>query len=208
MKRVKGSKTLEINKQEFIEISHKYTKLLVDIGTGDGRYVYKNAILNPQNLYIGIDPNQKQLETYSKKANKNKVENCIFIIGSIEIPIPELYKSADEISIIFPWGTLLKAIATRETHLLKNIRDMLKDHGKLVIIFGYEKDFEPTEYERLALTEVNPEEIRSELSKFFSNSNVTLDLINTKEMKEIESTWGKKLSFNPYRKIHKLEITI
>jgi tRNA G46 methylase TrmB len=33
-----------------------FEKNFLDIGTGDGRYVYKSALLNPQSLYIGIDP--------------------------------------------------------------------------------------------------------------------------------------------------------
>lgn len=41
--------------------------VIVDIGTGDGRYVYRSARADPGRFYIGIDPQRKPLEKVSEK---------------------------------------------------------------------------------------------------------------------------------------------
>ena len=33
--------------------------VIIDIGTGDGRFVYQSARQNPNKFYIGIDPNTR-----------------------------------------------------------------------------------------------------------------------------------------------------
>ena len=33
--------------------------VIIDIGTGDGRFVYQSARRNPNKFYIGIDPNTR-----------------------------------------------------------------------------------------------------------------------------------------------------
>jgi tRNA G46 methylase TrmB len=41
--------------------------VVIDIGTGDGRFVYQSARQNPKKFYIGIDPNVRPLEKISEK---------------------------------------------------------------------------------------------------------------------------------------------
>jgi 16S rRNA (adenine(1408)-N(1))-methyltransferase len=41
--------------------------VIIDIGTGDGRFVYQSARRNPKKFYIGIDPNVRPLEKISEK---------------------------------------------------------------------------------------------------------------------------------------------
>jgi 16S rRNA (adenine(1408)-N(1))-methyltransferase len=45
--------------------------VIVDIGTGDGRFVYQCARENPARFYIGIDANAKPLEKVSMRATRN-----------------------------------------------------------------------------------------------------------------------------------------
>ena len=44
--------------------------VIIDIGTGDGRFVYQSARENPNKFYIGIDANAKPLEKISMKATR------------------------------------------------------------------------------------------------------------------------------------------
>lgn len=84
MKAVRGN-NLETLSFPLKQVLKDFESVNVDIGTGDGRYVYKKASENPRKYYIGVDPSQKQLSVYSKKAVKNKLNNCMFVIGSIEV---------------------------------------------------------------------------------------------------------------------------
>jgi hypothetical protein len=88
--------------------------VVIDIGTGDGRFVSAAARKNPAKFYIGIDANIKPLEKISMKATRNPAKgglpNVLFIQAAIENLPEELDATADEIHIHFPWGSLLRAV--------------------------------------------------------------------------------------------------
>ncbi|HKP68224.1 MAG TPA: hypothetical protein VJV05_03000, partial [Pyrinomonadaceae bacterium] len=52
------------------QIIAPYERVVIDIGTGDGRFVSTCARENPQHFYIGIDANVKPLEKPSVKATR------------------------------------------------------------------------------------------------------------------------------------------
>ena len=111
-------------------------KVIVDIGTGDGRFVYAGAKTHPENLYIGIDPILKQAEKYKSKANKERLKNLKFIRASVENLPDEVSGVADKVFVNFPWGSLLAGVAKGEKNLAKNISGVLKKGGRLYITFG------------------------------------------------------------------------
>src|ERR1044071_8966443 len=84
---------------------HTGEGVIVDIGTGDGRFVYQSARQNPKKFYIGIDANPSQLEKISqkihKKPHKGGLANAIFLQVSVEDLPSELDGVADEVHIHF-----------------------------------------------------------------------------------------------------------
>ena len=126
MELIVGNKSSEISRDELMELISEYEKVYFDLGTGDGRYVYKNAQQNPNEFYIGVDPSQRQLREYSKKAVRSNTKNCLFVLGSVEVFPNELFGLADSITIILHWGTLLQVLAEPNETAIKRIRDMYK----------------------------------------------------------------------------------
>jgi len=47
---ITGDKKNEINESSFKDVCAKHNKIILDLGTGDGRFVYKNALKNKDNL--------------------------------------------------------------------------------------------------------------------------------------------------------------
>src|ERR1043166_1451856 len=96
--------------------AHTGEGVIIDIGTGDGRFVYQSARRNPNKLYIGIDPNtrppQKNSEKITRKPAKGGAPNVLFIQSAIEDLPEELNGVANEVHVHFPWGSLLRAVAT------------------------------------------------------------------------------------------------
>ena len=43
---ITGDKKNELDKETFRNMCGKYEKVILDLGTGDGRFVFKNAIKN------------------------------------------------------------------------------------------------------------------------------------------------------------------
>jgi 16S rRNA (adenine(1408)-N(1))-methyltransferase len=62
--------------------------IIVDLGTGDGHFVYRSARENPNKFYIGIDPNTPPLKKVSeriyRKPEKGGAPNVLFIHASVE----------------------------------------------------------------------------------------------------------------------------
>jgi len=175
-------------------------KIIIDLGTGDGRFVYKNALKNPNNFHIGIDPSDK-FNKYQKKVNRKKLTNVQFITGSIEI-VPKNLPKADEVYINLPWGSLLKIVIQPN-----NFPDLLKPEGLLQIIFGYHKNLEPSEAKRLDLPEISENYIKTYIIPKFEKAGFSLRefcVLEKKDLKKVETTWAKKLSFGNNRPVFKL----
>lgn len=208
MKVLKGNKLIKITRSEFLSLIKTFSRVEIDFGTGDGRFVYKNATNNLATLYIGIDTSQKQMMKYSREIQRKKLNNVILVLGSLEILPKEIYGFANIVSIHFPWGSLLKAVTQPIRSDLIRLSKLLKTGGIIKIILGYEKKFEPGETQRLKLPELDLNYIRENVIPVFQTidlQNIKLEEIQKNELKEIESTWSKKLSFGKTRRIFKLD---
>ena len=208
MKIIVGKSLSEITKEEFLERVSRYEKIEIDLGTGDGKFVYRNAKQDPQTFFIGIDPSQKQLELHSKKALKEKLQNILFVLGSAEHLPSDLDGIADVLHIILPWGTLLQVVASPNENGLKEIINLIKAGGKMKMVLGYAQELEPTETARLALEELDEGYISEKIVPAFERLGMRLTgirKITSEELKNFETTWSKKLGFGRRRSLYLLE---
>ena len=112
----------------------------IDLGTGDGRFVYQSACLNPGRFYIGIDASPQPLEKISEKTfrkpTKGGLPNVMFVQAAAEALPPELDGVADEVHIHFPWASLLRAVATGDPVVLENLRRICAPGALVEIVLG------------------------------------------------------------------------
>ncbi len=203
---ITGDKKNEMDKNSLREMCSKHKKVILDLGTGDGRFVYKNALKNKNSLYIGLDPAEKQIQIYSKKANRRRLKNALYILGSLEKIPEELLSSTDKIFVNLPWGTLLEKIVRSNETYTKRLSKILKNDGEIEIIFGYVPELEPSETERLNLPKIENE---SDVLKAFSTFKKMFEVVEMKrllkvDLDKIETTWAKKLKFGKDRFIYKI----
>jgi predicted RNA methylase len=83
-----------------------YREVVMDIGTGDGRYVRTIARQCPACFAIGIDACRENLRGVSRGAP----DNALFIIANALTLPCELRGLATRIAMNFPWGSLLAAL--------------------------------------------------------------------------------------------------
>ena len=210
MKVIQGNKEKEITKAQLAALRDKFEVVVIDLGTGDGRFSYKMAKEKPKALVIGLDPSKKLLGEFSKKANRERLGNVLYAVGSIEMLPEELYGIADEVYVNFPWGSLLAGIANASGKTIEDVSSLIKPGGKLEIIFGYSQSAEPSEVERLGLSDLSAKKVRGEVIPEFEKRDfkvVEVQELGKEEVFEISSTWGKKLSFGQKRKIFRLVFT-
>jgi len=205
---VKGNKTTELTKEEYLNLCKNYLKVEMDLGTGDGRFVYEQATSYPDILFIGVDPSQKQLELYSKKAQRKRLANVLFVVGSIEVLPPEFNGTISKLHINFPWGTLLKSISAPKINEVIKLKSLLTPTGEMEIILGYSQEFEPGETQRLELPEITEEHIEKVIFPIFKQAgfnNIVFQALDKQSLVQIQTTWSKKLAFGKDRQVFKIQ---
>lgn len=194
---IKGDKRINMDEVEFKSRVEKFSSVVIDMGTGDGNFIIKEAVKNPNVLYVGIDPAEKQLVLGSKKVNRKKLNNVLFVLGAVENCPEELTGCAKKICINLPWGTLLETVAKPVKKNLENMKKMLKSDGELEINFGYNQEAEPSETARLVLPALDKTYVEQVLIPEFER--VGFKVIEWQEIgKEnnikASTSWNKRLS--------------
>jgi len=187
---------------------HTGEGVIIDIGTGDGRFVYQSARQNPNKFYIGIDPNTRPLEKISEKIHrrpeKGGASNVLFIQSAVEDLPAELDGVADEVHVHFPWGTLLRAIATADLRVLQNLRRICSEGALLEVVIGLDPVRDESEIERLGLTPLSLEFIDDQLVPVYRSAGFQIierGVLSASEWPELNTSWAKRLQGNERRSV-------
>jgi 16S rRNA (adenine(1408)-N(1))-methyltransferase len=182
--------------------------VIVDIGTGDGRFVYQSARENPNKFYIGIDPNVRPLEKISekiyRKPAKGGAPNALFVQAAIEDLPAEMDGVADEIHVHFPWGSLLRAVATADVALLQNLRRISAPDALLEVVLGLDPDRDQSEIRRLELVPLTLEHIDEVLKPKYAAAGFEITeraILLPAKWPEFHTSWAKRLHQNERRRI-------
>ncbi len=187
---------------------HTGEGVIIDIGTGDGRFVYQSARRNPNKFYIGIDPSTRPLEKISekiyRKPAKGGAPNVLFIQSAVEDLPAELNGVADEVHVHFPWGSLLRAVATGEVEVLRNVRRICSAGALLEVVIGLDPERDQSEIERLGLTPLSLEFIDSSLVPNYAAAGFQITergILAASEWPDFDTSWAKRLKGNQRRPI-------
>lgn len=182
--------------------------MVIDIGTGDGRFVSAAAKANPKKFFIGIDANAKPLEKISMRATRNikkgGLPNAMFVQAAVEDLPDELSGTADEIHIHFPWGSLLRAVATADESFLAALRRIASAECLLEIVVGIDPERDRTEIERLDIPDLTPVFLHSYLIPKYRAAGFELlehGRPGPDEWGRLETSWARRLRGNDGRKV-------
>ena len=107
-----------------------YRDVLIDIGTGDGRYVLHVARTCPNWFALGVDACRENL----RKASRKAPPNALYVIANaLALPKVELEAMASKVTINFPWGTLLTGLLDGEPMLLEGLLAIARPGAALEI---------------------------------------------------------------------------
>ena len=182
--------------------------VIIDIGTGDGLFVYQCARRNPKKFYIGVDANPRPLEKVSEKVHrkpaKGGLPNVLFIQAAVEDLPPELDGVADEVHVHFPWGSLLRAVAVGDQNVLRNLRRVCSPDALLEVVIGVDPERDRSEIERLGLRPISTEHIDSILAPKYRSAGFEIcerGTILPSEWPELQTSWAKRLKGNRSRSL-------
>jgi 16S rRNA (adenine(1408)-N(1))-methyltransferase len=189
-------------------LPHTGEGIVIDIGTGDGHFVYESARQNPAKFYIGIDANPRPLEKVSEKIHrkpaKGGLPNVLFIQAAIEALPEELDEVANEVHIHFPWGSLLRAVATGDESVLQSLRRACAPGCILEVIIGLDPERDLFEIERLGLKPLSTQYVEAELKRRYRAAGFDLlenGVLSRERWPKIETSWAKRLQGSTTRQV-------
>lgn len=178
MKTIRGKKTSFLN-------TLPITPVHLDLGTGDGRFVQHLAQQNPSQFIVGVDACRENL----RKASQRAPENALFLIANAEALPPGLDGAAAQVTINFPWGSLITGLLDDHPGLMDGLRRVMCPGGRLEIRLNGGALAEAG-----WTLEAGAEQVRDALmmNGFRMASPVMLD---ASDLKIYPTTWAKRLAF-------------
>lgn len=167
MRTVIGKRLVEISAEALAERRRGYAKVLVDVGTGDGRFAYRWAHDHPDTFCIGLDPVAEAMREMSwksaRKPARGGLPNVMYVVASIEDPPSDLTQIADRLFVNYPWGSLLRAFVVPDDRLLRCVMSLGRP-GTPVTVLLNASVFEDSSYmERLGLPPFDLEAVEARL---------------------------------------------
>jgi 16S rRNA (adenine(1408)-N(1))-methyltransferase len=108
----------------------------VDVGAGDGGYALHRARTEPTTFVIALDASPDALSDGAWRAKRARLENAAFLVESVECMPRELARLADEVTVHFPWGSLLRGLLVADPLVVVPIARLLKDDGELRVLLS------------------------------------------------------------------------
>ncbi len=172
--------------------------VLIDVGTGQGKFILDAAREEINRLCIGIDAVAENMAASARTARsspkKGGLPNALFVRAAAErLPGP-FAGLADELTVQYPWGSLMRIVSQPAIEHLSSLRALCKPEARLSVLLNYSV-FEDRPYlERLGMGDIvdpadNPDLITAYATAGFTVTN--RELIHGDP--PIRSAWGRHL---------------
>jgi 16S rRNA (adenine(1408)-N(1))-methyltransferase len=168
--------------------------VIVDLGTGDGRAALTLAETNPRTLVIGMDADAASMAETSRRAARPAAKggrsNLLFVVAAAESPPPELLGLADEVRILFPWGSLLRGVLGTDERVAEGIARLARPGGRVSAIVSVTPrdgldapaSFDPAGFAGI-----------SDVARRFGLRLTATRRADIEDVRATRSTWGRRL---------------
>jgi len=185
METIRGRTPLDLDLTQLHERVASYNRIILDLGTGDGRYVHCLAERNPNWFIIGVDSCRENLHEHSRA----RLPNMLFVIASAQNLPVELNRLVSHITINFPWGSLLESLLTDDSRLMHGLEIIsssaasvdIRLNGGALAEAGW-------------TLESGAERIHNNLLQAGWQINAPVTM-NADALRSFPSTWAKRLAF-------------
>ena len=160
----------------------------MDVGAGDGGYALHRARTEPATFAIAIDASPDALASGAWRAKRAHLPNAAFLVEGVERLPRELASVADEVTIHFPWGSLLRGLVDGVPAIVAPIAGLLKKDGELRILMSAA--------DRDGFAAVTPTRVALRCGEF-AQHGLSLDAVgwaSSAVVTESHSAWAKRLA--------------
>lgn len=195
----RGKKTSEMSRDELLRVVAPYRAVLLDVGTGDGKFAARAASERPEWFVIGMDPVAGAMAEVSGRAlrPRTRQENLLFVVASVEQMPRELDGIAHEITVNLPWGSLMRGLILAEPEIVGNIARAAAPSATLRLVLNLRIFADPVPAEVADLPELTVDYVESTLREPYRQMGfeiVTVRELKPSELLDLETSWAKRLS--------------
>ena len=183
MECIRGKTSAEIGRAPGVA---GYGAVLIDVGTGDGRYVLHVARTRPTWFAVGVDACRDNL----RKASRKALSNALYVIANALALPGELGGMASKVTINFPWGSLLTGLLDGNPMLLEGLLAIARPGAMLEVRLNGEA-LAGAGY----TLESGGARIRQALHE--GGFEVAGDLLrlDARQLRQCPTTWAKRLAY-------------
>ncbi len=195
MQLVTGSRVLPTTANDIVTWTQGYERVALDLGAGDGRYVANLAQKSPDSAVIGVDLCAANMASASRKAGAN----ARFLVADACTLPEEIIAIADQITIAFPWGSLLRGILGEGGALVPRLVHAMRAGARLEIVINADAS---------GSCGLDLSTAESRITTALSTAGGTrprVTKLDADNLKTGPSTWAKRLAFG--RDPHAIAIT-
>ncbi|MBP2475919.1 16S rRNA (adenine(1408)-N(1))-methyltransferase [Crossiella equi] len=199
MRRVTGKQVVELSEQQFAELRAPYTRVVLDVGTGDGKHPLHLARKHPDHLVIGLDAAPDNLRKTAGKAAakpaKGGLPNLVYLWHAAE-KLPPTLRDIDELHILMPWGSLLRGILDTDTTMLTGLAACCRPGADFLISLNLHA-WRPPVPEVGDTEEPTPDTAAEVLAELYAGAGWRLDhaaYLTPEEIAELSTSWTRRLN--------------
>ena len=166
----------------------------MDVGAGDGGYVLYRARTEPCTFAIAIDASPDALASGAWRAKRARLTNATFLVDGVERIPCELWCLADEVTVYFPWGSLLRGVLDASGAILGPIAHLMKPGAELRVLLS--------STDRDGFGELTPERLTSRYTAYSEHGLhlARAEWASPEVVAESRSAWAKRLAVGRERR--------
>ena len=198
VRRVIGKSTIDFPAAEFADLRDRYRELVVDVGTGDGKHVLAVARSRPDALVVGMDAGPDAMRSTASRAAakpaRGGVPNALFVWAAVE-QRPDELDAVTEVHALMPWGSLLRALATPNSEVLRAVGDRCRPGAAFLVTLNLHA-WRPPVPEVGETVEPTPESARTELAAEYATAGWRIESAvrpGAAELTALGTSWTKRL---------------
>jgi hypothetical protein len=164
------------------------------------------ATLNPDVLVIGVDaaaePMRELSRRFAARPERGGLPNAVLGRLALADAPGELSGLVDHLTVLLPWGSLLRGVAAPDAAALRALRALCKGTAQLRVLFGYGPETDGTAMRELALPSLDSPETFADLANAYEDAGfaVTVRAVDLDEVRALPTTWAKRLAFSGHRR--------
>lgn len=194
---VRGRGIVIVDSSVLLAAVRSADRVVLDLGAGDGRWVYRLARSHPDWFCLAVDANASAMREASfragRKPSRGGAANVWFVRAAVEA-LPEALRGlADEIHIHMPWGSLLRGVLKPQPEVLEAIARIGKAGAALRIRVNCAALNDLLIVERLGLHRSGHETARDVLTAPYAAAGMHVDRVDVDSL-EVATSWGRRLS--------------